>query len=217
MPTLLGLCGLGTVSRPVPTGSAFLNLPVPIGEALRYGIAEYRGVRTARYTYVRSINGPWLLYDNRKDPYQQHNLCGLPQARGIQGRLEAELGRWLEALDDGFLPAARYLERDHLSQYLETKFPIGHVASPWGDWESTLHRPAGPFSSRNASVEELLRDPGARAVLSGELPELTNQAVNSERIRTLSLWLIQQFGMVQIPDAKLEVIDRQLAALGAKS
>jgi len=231
MPTLLSLAGVAIPAgiqgtdyssttmpphRPVPTSSAFLNLPVPIGEALRYGFAEYRGVRTPRHTYVRSIQGPWLLYDNETDPYQQHNLCGRPEARDIQSRLEAELDSWLWALDDKFLPADRHLERDHLSHYLETKFPISHVSSPWGDWESTLNRPPGPLSSRNASVGELLSDPAARAILSKELPELTSEAAHSERLRTLSLWLIQQFGHDQIPDAKLEEIDRQLATTDPK-
>jgi hypothetical protein len=91
---------------------------------------------------------------------------------------------------------------------------IGRASSPWGDWQSTLDRPPGPLSSRNASLGELLSDPATRAILSRELPELTSEAANSERLATLSLWLIQQFGLMQIPDAKLEVIDRQLAASG---
>jgi arylsulfatase A-like enzyme len=89
MPTLLSMAGLpatdgvqGTdysrlaLGARAPDSAAFLNLPVPFGEARRTGIAEYRGLRTERYTYVRSIHGPWLLYDNQTDPYQMHNLCG---------------------------------------------------------------------------------------------------------------------------------------------
>jgi hypothetical protein len=38
--------------------AAFLNLPVSITEARRCGFAEYRGLRSARYTFVRSIRGP---------------------------------------------------------------------------------------------------------------------------------------------------------------
>ncbi len=152
MPLLLGLCGIpipagaqGTdFSRPLLDGaadtsaSAFIGLPVPITEARRYGFAEYRGVRTHGHTYVRSIHGPWLLYDNVRDPYQKKNLCGHPAARGTQARLERELDRWLERLHDEFLPAAAYLKRDGLEGYTEPKVPVGHVRSPWGDWESTL-------------------------------------------------------------------------------
>jgi hypothetical protein len=231
MPMLLSLCALevpagvegvdlSATSSPagasLPTSSAFLSLPVPIGEALRYGFAEYRGVRTLQYTYARSINGPWLLYDNRRDPYQMHNLCGRPEASHIQSRLELELSAWLEGLGDEFLPAQAYLERDELSHFLETKFPVGFVPSPWGDWQSTLARPAGPLSSRNAAVGELLDDAEARAILTRELPALAKSAAGSERLRTLSLWLIQQYRLSEIADTKLESIDQALAALGER-
>jgi hypothetical protein len=105
------------------------------------------------------------------------------------------------------------LKRDGLAHYLETKFPIGHVRSPWGDWQSTLARPAGPLSCENASVDELLRNPASRAILSRELPDLTQAATNSERLRGLSPWLIQQLGLSAITDPQLTSIDKQLAAL----
>jgi arylsulfatase A-like enzyme len=228
MPTLLGMSGIeipagiqGTdysSSRPkpgigAPKDSAFLSLPVPIGEALRYGFAEYRGVRNQRYTYARSIDGPWLLYDNKRDPYQMNNLCGRSEARRIQAAMDRELNSWLEALNDRFLPAHAYLEQDSLSHYLETKFPIGQVRSPWGDWQSTLPKLAGPATSENVAVGDLLDHPASRAVLANELPDLTSRAVNSERLRTLSLRLIQQMGLSRITDAQLEAVDRQLAAL----
>ncbi len=90
MPTLLHLAGRdvpgavqGTDYSGLLTGradrgnkAALLSLPVPITEARRWGFAEYRGLRTERHTYVRSIKGPWLLYDNASDPYQKQNLIG---------------------------------------------------------------------------------------------------------------------------------------------
>jgi arylsulfatase A-like enzyme len=227
MPTLLGLAGIevppgvegtdySTAAAParasMPASSAFLGLPVPIGEALRYGFAEYRGVRTLQHTYARSIDGPWLLYDNENDPYQMHNLCAQPQAQEIHEKLDAELSLWLKALQDRFAPAQVYLQRDGLAHYLETKFPIGNMRSPWGDWQSTLPKPA-QLSSRNSAVGELLDNAATRKILVRELPQLTQSAVNSERLRGLSLWLIQQMQLSQITDAKLESIDRDLAAL----
>jgi arylsulfatase A-like enzyme len=144
MPTLLGLCGL-----PIPdsvegrdrspgasSDAAFINLPVPITEARRYGIAEYRGLRTERYTYVRSIHGPWLLYDHRRDPYQMHNLCG--RDRELQSRLDRMLEATLRQRKDDFLPAAEYAKRAGVSHYRELNVPIGRHPSPWGDWDSTL-------------------------------------------------------------------------------
>ncbi|HEV2108583.1 MAG TPA: sulfatase-like hydrolase/transferase, partial [Thermomicrobiales bacterium] len=38
-------------------------------------LPEWRGLRTARYTYAQRRDGaPWLLYDNDVDPWQQTNL-----------------------------------------------------------------------------------------------------------------------------------------------
>ena len=88
MPTLLNLAGLRTPdgvqgtdysklcqgAAPPRDSAAFLQFPVSYGAARPEGIGEYRGLRTEQYTYVRSRRGPRLLYDNRADPYQMHNL-----------------------------------------------------------------------------------------------------------------------------------------------
>jgi len=153
MPTLLGLCLLAipdsvegsdlsdliTGNSKVPTeAAAFLNLPVPITEARRYGFAEYRGLRTVQYTYVRSIRGPWLLYDNWRDPFQMHNLCGHSENRALQIRLDGALGAVLRRRRDEFLPAAEYVKRANVGHYLEVNVKVGRHPSPWGDWDSTL-------------------------------------------------------------------------------
>ena len=157
LPTLLGLCGLplpGTVEGsdfsgymtgggPPPRDAAFLNLPVPITEARRNGFAAYRGLRTERYTYVRSIRGPWLLYDNQRDPYQMHNLCGRGEARGLQIRLDRSLDAELKLRKDEFLPAEEYVRRAGLAHYGEVNVKIGRHPSPWGDWDSTLTAATG--------------------------------------------------------------------------
>lgn len=153
MPTLLGLAGV-----PVPAGvegtdyspvvrrepmrarpqSAYLTMPVSFSGSRSQGFAEYRGVRTDRYTYIRSIKGPWLLYDNRKDPYQMRNLVDRPEMAKAQKACEAELALWLGKLGDAFLPGETYLARDNLGHYLETKEKVTPVVSPWGDWRSTM-------------------------------------------------------------------------------
>jgi arylsulfatase A-like enzyme len=151
MPTLLSLAGL-----PIPDGvegtdfsaaaegrgrsnarGALLSLPVPITEARKFGFAEYRGLRTGRHTYVRSIHAPWLLYDNRSDPYQMHNLCGQSNHRDLQSRLDRDLNAMLKERKDDFLPAREYVRRAAVGHYGEVNVPVGHVRSPWGDWEST--------------------------------------------------------------------------------
>jgi arylsulfatase A-like enzyme len=158
LPTLLGLAGIpipaqlgpdahqgmdlsglmtGKPDAPGENG-AQLGLIVPTTEARRYGFAEYRGLRTAQHTYVRSITGPWLLYDNAADPYQMHNLAGKPQVAALQSRLDKQLEAMLKRRKDDFLPAAEYVRRDNLGHYRELQVPIGKHPSPWGDWDSTL-------------------------------------------------------------------------------
>jgi arylsulfatase A-like enzyme len=146
MPTILALAGLSIpdgvegsdrLRQNSVSSASLIMLPVPITEARRYGFAEYRGLRTERYTYVRSIQGPWLLYDNEKDPYQMHNLIGSAGSRGLRDAFDRQLDRELRRRRDDFLPAHKYLEQASLTHYKETLVPVGHAVSPWGEWEST--------------------------------------------------------------------------------
>jgi arylsulfatase A-like enzyme len=70
---------------------------------------EYRGLRTTRYTYVRALDGPWLLYDNIADPHQLANLVGLPEHADTVTTLDADLDRHLAERGDEFLPGAASL------------------------------------------------------------------------------------------------------------
>jgi arylsulfatase A-like enzyme len=147
MPTLLRLADLrvpdsvqgrdGFAKAPADH-AALISLPVPISEARRWGFDAYRGLRTERHTYVRSIHGPWLLYDNQTDPYQMHNLCGKPEHKALQQSLDRMLDARLRAVKDDFLPPAEYIKRSDVGHYREVTANVGHVRSPWGDWESTL-------------------------------------------------------------------------------
>lgn len=148
MPTLLALTGQ-TVPDAVqgvdrsglhedPNGAALINLAVPITEARRYGFAEYRGLRTRTHTYVRSIQGPWLLYDHAADPFQKHNLCNNTQFRNVQRGLNRQLNATLRGVKDEFLPSAEYVLGAGLSHYKEVNVPARRTRSPWGDWESTI-------------------------------------------------------------------------------
>ncbi|MBN2136584.1 MAG: sulfatase [Sedimentisphaerales bacterium] len=126
MPTLLGLSGIeipdtveGTDFSNVVTGktkppdnAALISCQSPFGQWTRKnGGREYRGVRTKRYTYVRDLNGPWLFFDNEKDPYQMNNLCNKPQYSQLQNKLEVLLSRKLKETNDEFLPGPHYIEK----------------------------------------------------------------------------------------------------------
>jgi arylsulfatase A-like enzyme len=126
MPTLLGLCGVGipkTVEglnysryirggRNPGDGAAVIMCVSPFGEWIRrIGGREYRGLRTTRYTYVRDLGGPWLLYDNLTDPCQTNNLVNQPAHAKLQHKLDDWLGRKLKDRHDEFLPGADYIKR----------------------------------------------------------------------------------------------------------
>jgi arylsulfatase A-like enzyme len=126
MPTLLGLCDIDipdtvegldysaylTGGKNPSDGAALLQCPHPFGQWNRtQGGREYRGLRTDRYTYVRSLDGPWLLYDNEADPFQLNNLIDSPDHVDIRTELETWLQRRLNALNDAFLPGMDYIEQ----------------------------------------------------------------------------------------------------------
>lgn len=127
--TLLGLCGIerpdsyegddlstimkGEKEEP-DDNPVLISCPAPFGQFTRkkrHGGKEYRGVRTIRYTFVKDLNGPWLLYDNEKDPYQLENLCNKPGYKDIQMQLDAILDELLRENCDEFLPAASYIKK----------------------------------------------------------------------------------------------------------
>jgi arylsulfatase A-like enzyme len=102
---------LGT-KEPPHDRSALILCPSPFGQWLRsQGGREYRGVRTRRYTYVRDLNGPWLLYDNRTDPFQQQNLINKLAYRQLQGKLESHLQELLDNTGDRFLSGPELIRR----------------------------------------------------------------------------------------------------------
>jgi len=126
MPTILGLCGV-----PIPKsvegldysgylrgganpsdGATLISCVAPFGQwSRKRGGREYRGVRTPRYTYVRDLDGPWLLFDNEKDPYQLDNLVGRPESAALQSEMDVTLKKKLAATHDGFLPGDDYIAR----------------------------------------------------------------------------------------------------------
>jgi arylsulfatase A-like enzyme len=126
MPTLLGLSGIAqprtvegvdfsgvlTGQAPVPDYAALIMCPSPFGQWPRSkGGREYRGVRTRRYTYVRDLNGPWLLFDNEQDPYQLNNLCGRREHTAQQASLDALLSQRLKDTNDEFLSGWDYIKK----------------------------------------------------------------------------------------------------------
>lgn len=71
---------------------------------------EYRAIKTKQYSYVKDSSGAWLLFDDKDDPYQIHNLAGLPEFADVQKQLDEQLMQELHRIHDDFRPAASYLD-----------------------------------------------------------------------------------------------------------
>jgi arylsulfatase A-like enzyme len=126
MPTLLSLCGQ-VIPKSVEgldfsgamrggfdpsDGATVVRCISPFGEFLRKrGGREYRAVRSAKYTFVRDLNGPWLLYDNEADPFQLNNLVGKPEHARLQSGLEELLWQKLAAQQDEFRSGSEYISK----------------------------------------------------------------------------------------------------------
>ncbi len=126
LPTILGLCKL-----PIPTSvegddkssiitkkandktdAVLIACYHPFSQwSTQKGGKEYRGVRTKRYTYVKDLKGPWLLFDNKLDPFQMNNLVNTPAFEQLQQEMETKLTAILVKSNDAFLPGIEYTKK----------------------------------------------------------------------------------------------------------
>ena len=121
------LLGLASVPRPRTAEgvdlSAVVRDPVaaPDHVALYMGVAPfanvdpadnkaYRAIRTSRHTYVRSLEGPWLLFDDAHDPNQMNNLVGKSESAVLQQELDGRLQVELKKIGDDFRAPQSYLD-----------------------------------------------------------------------------------------------------------
>jgi len=126
MPTLLGLChapipataqgidfsGYMRGKRDPSDDAALISCVAPFSDWRRAnGGREFRGVRTKRYTYVLALDGPWLLFDDERDPLQLTNLVNQPAAAKLQAKLDKLLRKKLSQTHDAFLPTDAYLKQ----------------------------------------------------------------------------------------------------------
>ena len=75
------------------------------------GGKEYRGLVTTQFTYVKDLKGPWLLFDNTKDPFQLNNLVGKAPYADTQKKLENLLVATLKRRKDAFRPGMEYVKQ----------------------------------------------------------------------------------------------------------
>lgn len=123
LPTLLGLAGVSKpktmegedLSPQLHAGrdedrAALYMCVSPFARVAREQLREYRAIRTSRYTYVRDLRGPWLLYDDVADPYQMTNLVNHPESAALQQELDAWLQAELKKHGDEFRDGPYYLK-----------------------------------------------------------------------------------------------------------
>lgn len=123
LPTLLGLAGV-----PIPKSTegdslaplirtqrfdedrtALYMLPSPFSGAVKE--PAYRAIRTSRYTYIRTLRTPPMLFDDVADPYQMKNLAGQPGNEALQKKMEARLQAMLKRAGDGFRGRDYYIKK----------------------------------------------------------------------------------------------------------
>jgi arylsulfatase A-like enzyme len=110
VPTMLGFCGLkpqfpvqGTDFSTYLSGqsggtpdSVFFQIFGPFrGDGTPHA---WRGVRTHQHMYARTETSPWILYDVKKDPFEQTNLAN----DAIAKKLDSRLQQWMRSTGDSW-------------------------------------------------------------------------------------------------------------------
>jgi len=93
--------------------STLITCVQPFGQwnRYKYGGQEYRGVVTTQFTYTINLDGPWLLFDDKNDPFQKNNLVGNPEYAIQQASLDSLLNQKLKDNRDEFLPGMTYVAK----------------------------------------------------------------------------------------------------------
>lgn len=78
--------------------SALVSHPCPFSATWEY--PGYRAIRTMQYSYVKSKNGPFMLFDNLEDPLQMNNLVNNPEFSELQDSLDNLLQIELKKIGD---------------------------------------------------------------------------------------------------------------------
>ncbi|HOV75924.1 MAG TPA: sulfatase [Candidatus Hydrogenedentes bacterium] len=117
-PTLCGLAGIPVpdsctgrdLSRAILDGSEPMSDPQLIMHISKehasggenHPAPLFRGLRTDRYTYAVREDGPWLLFDNREDPFQLANRIDDPAWAATREKLHADMIKRLRKAGDPF-------------------------------------------------------------------------------------------------------------------
>ena len=181
MPTLLGLAGL-----PCPPGLDGIDLAeaamggssdqreallimklLPGGNPwIANGVTEWRGVRTKQHTYTRLLGrGPWVLFDNLRDPYQLDNLVGRAEHRGLQQRLDALTTSLMAAAGDPGNTAAIVAYRQHRRQEALGGTVTERTVFRLRQGDTLARRDAPQIAGRSIRIEAVVEAKGGNGVV----------------------------------------------------
>ena len=146
LPTLLGLAGIeipGSVEGEDMSALIFHPSEIADRSALYMSVAPivsqgdaHRSIRTSQYTFVRNLEGPWLLFDDVQDPWQLNNLIGDPSYTFIIEELDEKLLNHLRAIGDDFKSPDYYIKK--WGYELD-----GRNAMPYTPQDAMVQSPAG--------------------------------------------------------------------------
>lgn len=71
----------------------------------------YRGIYTSRYAYVKTLDGPWFLFDHFEDPLQMNNLLNKSGYEQLHQDMEKLLQQELKKVGDDFKPRTYYIDK----------------------------------------------------------------------------------------------------------
>src|SRR5262249_39174452 len=92
----------------------------------------WRGVHTDRFMYARTEEGPWVLYDLKADPYEQHNLARDPAHAATSAEMEALLSTWMSRTGDSWALNSRARVEDKGRLY---RFETFYTIDDYLKWE----------------------------------------------------------------------------------
>jgi arylsulfatase A-like enzyme len=89
---------------------------IPAHQAYHRGGEAWRAVRTPRFTLARKATGAdWLLFDNKADPWQLHNLVDQPGSATLQRDLGERIDAFV-AEHDRLLPGDEFIRHFDLRE-----------------------------------------------------------------------------------------------------
>lgn len=137
MPTLLDLCGVelpadmhGISYLPVLDGDAtdardavmYQSFMQNGGNPGEYAPYAQRGIRTKDYLYVRHKNRRVMLFDERADAHEQHNLVDDAKHAKLMDEFDARIASHMQATGDDWDMAANFPPPDFVTHAQAKKF-----------------------------------------------------------------------------------------------